>query len=244
MTEVGLAAVVAVLAVVQSLFGVGLLVLGTPILLLAGLRFENALWLLLPASVTVSSLQLIVDRGVSRADVGLMMKTGAPAVISGLLLVLSMQVAISIDLPVAVMLLASVLIRLSPDVFARIRDVCRAHQGLCLALIGFVHGFTNMGGSLLPAYAASRHYEKMAIRQTIALAYVVFAGTQLAGLAVAGQSAPGLLSFWLMVVAGGAYATVGRATLASIGPVPYARIFNAFMVVIATVLLWRTFVRQ
>ena len=51
--------VVALLTLVQSVFGVGLLVFGTPTLLLAGCDFDRALALLLPASLCVSAAQLL-----------------------------------------------------------------------------------------------------------------------------------------------------------------------------------------
>jgi len=53
--------VVAVLAVVQSVFGMGLLVFGTPTLLLIGLNFSEALGWLLPASIAISTIQTIAD---------------------------------------------------------------------------------------------------------------------------------------------------------------------------------------
>ena len=50
--------VVVVFATVQSLFGVGLLVFGTPTLLLLGYSFESTIAVLLPASITISFLQV------------------------------------------------------------------------------------------------------------------------------------------------------------------------------------------
>ena len=52
-----LVAAVLAFSVVQSVFGVGLLVFGTPTLLLAGYSFEETLAYLLPCSMAISALQ-------------------------------------------------------------------------------------------------------------------------------------------------------------------------------------------
>ena len=50
------------LVIFQSLFGVGLLLFGTPIFLLLGYNFETTLILILPVSITISLLQLIYHK--------------------------------------------------------------------------------------------------------------------------------------------------------------------------------------
>jgi hypothetical protein len=52
--------VVVAFAVLQSVFGVGLLVFGTPTLLLAGFTFAETLGYLLPCSLVISVLQVVV----------------------------------------------------------------------------------------------------------------------------------------------------------------------------------------
>ena len=51
--------IVSVLALFQSVFGVGLLLFGTPTFLFIGYDFESTLVLLLPVSIAVSFLQII-----------------------------------------------------------------------------------------------------------------------------------------------------------------------------------------
>ena len=50
------------LVIFQSLFGVGLLLFGTPIFLLLGNNFESTLILILPVSITISLLQLVYHK--------------------------------------------------------------------------------------------------------------------------------------------------------------------------------------
>ena len=46
-------------SVIQSVFGVGVLLFGTPVLLLLGYDFINALSVLLPISIAINCLQII-----------------------------------------------------------------------------------------------------------------------------------------------------------------------------------------
>ena len=54
--------IIFLLATFQSLFGVGLLLFGTPIFLFAGYDFESTLALLLPISISISFLQIFYQR--------------------------------------------------------------------------------------------------------------------------------------------------------------------------------------
>ena len=51
-------AIVAALSVIQSIFGMGVLIFGTPTLLLLGYDFITAIGILVPASFTISLLQV------------------------------------------------------------------------------------------------------------------------------------------------------------------------------------------
>ena len=52
---------IAVTSVIQSIFGVGVLLFGTPILLLLGYEFIDAVMILLPISVSINILQIAKD---------------------------------------------------------------------------------------------------------------------------------------------------------------------------------------
>src|ERR1044072_124449 len=60
--------VVVVFAAAQSVFGVGLLVFGTPTLLLLGLPFDAVLAYLLQCSIVVSALQIRAGGGLVPLD--------------------------------------------------------------------------------------------------------------------------------------------------------------------------------
>ena len=57
--------IIVFLVAFQSLFGVGLLLFGTPIFLLLGYSFESTLALILPVSIIISLLQIIYHRKLS-----------------------------------------------------------------------------------------------------------------------------------------------------------------------------------
>ena len=80
--------VILLASVIQSLFGVGVLLLGTPWMLLLGMTFPATLQLLLPISLTISLLQLsrghkYVDRVLLRGIATLTL----PAIVVALLAV-------------------------------------------------------------------------------------------------------------------------------------------------------------
>jgi uncharacterized protein len=62
--QLAMCGLVLVLAAIQSVYGVGLLVFGTPVLLLLGLPFPEVLAYLLPCSIAISTLQ-VADGGLS-----------------------------------------------------------------------------------------------------------------------------------------------------------------------------------
>ena len=51
--------IVALFSIIQSIFGVGLLLFGTPTLLLIGYSYSETLWILLPCSVVISLIQAV-----------------------------------------------------------------------------------------------------------------------------------------------------------------------------------------
>jgi len=51
--------VIVVFSFIQSIFGIGLLLFGTPTLLLFGYSYSETLWILLPCSIVISLIQTI-----------------------------------------------------------------------------------------------------------------------------------------------------------------------------------------
>jgi uncharacterized protein len=201
--------IVAGLAVVQSLFGVGLLVFGTPTLLLLGYSFVDALAILLPASVTISLLQVWKSGGQDVAFVRSFAGWCLVPLALSLAAVLLFNLHASLNVFVAILLAVFVMLRLYPDVNEHAREWVARHQRTWLVLMGVVHGVSNLGGALLLISAASRFRRKEDIRALIAFCYACFAATQLAVLAL---FTPGVFG-WSQV----GYATVAGVVFLLIG---------------------------
>ena len=59
MNEVAIILILGFLSIMQSIFGVGLLLFGTPSFILMGFNFNETLTMLLPLSISISFLQVL-----------------------------------------------------------------------------------------------------------------------------------------------------------------------------------------
>lgn len=219
-------AVIAALSLVQSLFGVGLLVFGTPTLLLLGASFPEALAVLLPASIAVSLLQA---RQAGNPGAAFWWRFGTwcllPLVVT-LAMVLAFDLRTSLNLAVALLLGAFVLLRVRPGVGAGAVAFATRHDRPWLVAIGVVHGLSNLGGALLLVFAASRHQRKEQVRGLIAYCYVAFAASQLAVLALVAPSTFGAMQLVYAAVAAAVFTLVGQRTFAAVSAPVFDRLLN------------------
>jgi uncharacterized protein len=176
--------VVAILAVVQSFFGVGLLVFGTPTLLLLGYSFPQTLATLLPASVAISLLQVWDGPKPSRTVVREFAGWCLVPMVTTMATVLFFELRASLNLAVAVLLALFAILRMFPRLSAIAAVWVARYERPWLVAMGVVHGWSNLGGGLLVILAASRYREKSDIRAFIAFCYACFATAQLAVLAL------------------------------------------------------------
>ena len=228
-SEMLIFAIIAELAVVQSLFGIGLLVFGTPTLLLLGFPYQDALAALLPASLAVSGLQL---RAVPKLD-----RTFAPQFAFFCLLPLATTMVLvsqfhwkaSLNLVVAIVLSGFVVLRASPDLEERVALRLRKHQRSWLVLMGIIHGLSNLGGSMLTILANSLHREKDQVRSVIVHCYVCFALVQLT---ILGLTAPGFFSWNQLgyaATSAGVFLLIGQQVFAWVSAPGFRRLFTGFM---------------
>ncbi len=215
-------ALVFALAVVQSLFGVGLLVFGTPCLLLAGMPFVDALYWLLPASFAISVVQIRHGRGELDSFKNEFIWFALPPAALALGGVLWLGADYDVRIPIGALLLLTAAVRVFPARAAELGAVLGQYRRTVLVVTGAIHGLTNMGGALLTILIPNLFASKEAIRANVAFAYLVFVGTQivvLASVGFAGLSSEHLLSPAIALLA---YWSVGqrvfaRATAAAYG---------------------------
>ena len=233
--------IIAIFAVFQSIFGIGLLVFGTPTLLLLGYPFAETLAVLLPASLAVSFLQVWRGPGIERGFVfrfGLWCLLPLSAALAALL---GLHVLVNLNLLVAFVLVAFVGLRSFPALGERTLRWVSEHQNLWLLLMGVVHGFSNLGGGLLTILAAARFRDKARIRNLIAFCYLFFAAIQLGVLAVLTPDAFSSLQFAYAATSAAIYLIIGQNIFRWASAPVFDRLFTIFMALYAAFLVLQHF---
>ena len=111
------------LVVFQSLFGVGLLLFGTPIFLLLGNNFESTLVLILPISIIISLLQIIYHRKLSNNHILEFNKFCLPFFSYFLIITIYFGNSVNTKLYVSVLLIISSLILLNKNQIFKITQI-------------------------------------------------------------------------------------------------------------------------
>jgi len=188
--------IISALSVVQSLFGVGLLVFGTPILLLLGYSFDFALTILLPPSITISLIQVLDNVKLTSEMQKKITFYSIPGIIAGLLFVLSGLLSLNMGIIVGLMLLLSAFIRQIYPLQIFIKKIIIRHLNYYISVMGFIHGLSNMGGGLLTIMATTIFEKKDIQRKNIAFGYLIFGVTQIVLLFIFKFN---LFTFWSIV---------------------------------------------
>lgn len=171
--------IILVLSIVQSFFGVGLLVFGTPILLILGYSFEQSLTFLLPSSIVISISQLLNSQVQSLILQRKIIFYSVPGIIIGLTFILSGFISLKIGLVVGIVLILTVLIRNLKYFFNFFKKMLKSNLNTYLFLMGVVHGISNMGGGFLTILSTSIFEKKDDQRYNIAFGYLIFGVTQI-----------------------------------------------------------------
>jgi len=170
-------AAIVVTATIQSLFGVCVLLFGTPILLILGYEFVTALTILLPISLAINLAQVGWHRRqINRPFYRKILLLSIPFMVLCLFLVTRTKV--SIGPLIGCFLIVVALKGVWPPVHRLIDSLVR-HERTYFILMGVTHGLTNLGGSLLTAIVHHKHYSKDVTRVTTAVSNGTFALFQL-----------------------------------------------------------------
>ena len=160
----------------QSIFGVGLLLLGTPTFLLIGYEFFEVLNILLPYSILISFLQISVNKKQNFQFGKKLLIHSVPFLVLGLIIVNYIQNKINFVLIISIILIAfsALNIRNLKNKKIKIKNI-----NFSLKFLGLFHGLTNLGGSLLTIISTNVHSNKNIIRYNISSGYFIFALFQL-----------------------------------------------------------------
>jgi len=169
-------------AIVQSIFGTGVLLFGTPILLILGYNFQYALIILLPTSILINFFQL--KNNFNKIDIQFYKRLflfSIPLII--LFLYFTNSNSIRINLFVGIFL---VIIALKENILSinRLMKLLIKYEHLYLMIMGIIHGITNLGGALLSGIVFSKDLSKESKRATIAICYLTFAIFQITTLII------------------------------------------------------------
>jgi uncharacterized protein len=165
----------------QSSIGVGVLVLGTPFLLLLGYNMIEVLFILLPLSILTSLINLIIIR-FSDKNLNVSTHKGlikffivcVPSIIIGLFILKYFQEFINFKLLVALVIIISFSLMLLKD---KIKIRFNFFRISILSIVGLIHGLTNSGGTLM-SMALSSNNKKDNARYSITFFYLALATLQ------------------------------------------------------------------
>ena len=165
--------VLIVLIIIQSIFGIGLLLFGTPTFLMLGYDFLNTLNFLLPISITISLLQLISFKTPNKKIIFEYNLFCLPFLVLFLIIALNFKDVLNFKFYVAIILIISSILSLKKDTFLPLKKLVSEYKKFILIFIGSVHGLTNMGGGLLSVFSSLiNNKEKKYTRNFISYSYL------------------------------------------------------------------------
>ena len=162
------------LIIIQSIFGVGLLLFGTPSFLILGYDFANTINILMPVSIIISILQFLKSNVSDKKFIKEYNLFCLPFLVIFLVLALKFKYFLDFKLLVSLLLVFSSILILNKKKFSSFREAFFKLKRLVLIGIGCVHGLTNMGGSFLAIFSTLvSHNKKEVARYYICYGYLI-----------------------------------------------------------------------
>ena len=167
--------------VLQSTIGVGILVLGTPFLLILDLNILNIFFILLPVSIVTSLINLLIMKNLNQTAQKITLKEFkkflvicVPSIFIGLIILKYFQDLINFKFLVSVVIIFSIALVAFKD---KIKYRINFFRISILSVVGIIHGLTNSGGTLL-SLSLSVDKKKNYARFNITLFYLILATFQ------------------------------------------------------------------
>ena len=171
--------IIILLSIFQSIFGIGLLLIGTPTFLLLGYNFFDVLNILLPFSIPISLLQVIYSKKVDFDFNKKILLYCIPALIFALFVLIKYEDNINYILLTSFTIIFFSIINLSKFKNIIFKNNSNERINISLVVLGLIHGFTNLGGSFLTLICANLNKQKTVIRHNIAAGYLILGTIQL-----------------------------------------------------------------
>ncbi len=164
-----------VFIVFQSIFGIGLLLFGTPTFLVFGYTFPETLSLLLPISISISLFQFVFS---SKKDFKFIKKFNIfclPSLIISIYFILNIYEQFDFKIFISITITVVTLV----SFFNKKLKINNERTNLYLVLIGIIHGISNLGGTLLSILSVSlNRNDKILSRFFISYGYLSMAISQ------------------------------------------------------------------
>ena len=237
---VDILAALIITTVIQSLFGVGILLFGTPLLLLLGYDFSYTLSVLLPISIAINMLQVVKHYHYINVDLYKnILLYSIPFIVFFLFIITNIKV--NIGLLIGVFLIFVALKNFFPRIDQSLKTMIR-YEKLYLMIMGIVHGITNLGGSLLTALVHEQAHSKNITRVTIAICYATFAVFQLLTLYVVGYKSgmPYTDNMLLLQISVVVFLLTEEFLYTQIDNKKYAQLFAIFLAISGILLIFKS----
>ena len=170
--------IIVLLSIFQSVFGIGLLIIGTPTFLLLGYNFFDVLNILLPFSITISLLQVIYSKEIDSGFNKKILLYCIPSLILALSILVKYENSIDFILLISFTIIFFSILNLS-----KFKNIIFNNSdqriNISLVILGLIHGFTNLGGSFFTLICANINKQKKLIRHNIANGYLILGVAQL-----------------------------------------------------------------
>jgi hypothetical protein len=170
--------IIVLLSIFQSVFGIGLLIIGTPTFLLLGYNFFDVLNILLPFSITISLLQVIYSKEIDSGFNKKILLYCIPSLILALSILVKYENNIDFILLISFTIIFFSILNLSKFKNIIVND-SNERINISLIILGLIHGFTNLGGSFFTLICANINKQKNLIRHNIANGYLILGAVQL-----------------------------------------------------------------
>ena len=172
--------IISTLIFFQSIFGIGLLLFGTPTFLLLNYNFLDTLNILLPISISISFLQLFLSKKKNPIFIKNFNLFTLPFLGISLYFIINFLDSINLEIFIALIIIFFSLLNINRKKFNILKKLSTIKQNFLLALIGVIHGFTNLGGSLLTILSSIINKDdKSKTRYCIAYGYLIMGTIQL-----------------------------------------------------------------
>lgn len=167
--------IISIFILFQSIFGIGLLIFGTPTYLLLGYSFAESLSILVPVSITISFYQIFFFKDNIASFKKNFFKFCIPSLIIFLLITLFFFKNENIKILISLIMIFTSALNLFDNyqIKTYFKKIIKEYDKLLLIFIGIIHGVTNLGGGFLSLMSSYLFFgEKNKIRKTIAYGYL------------------------------------------------------------------------